>query len=142
MRFCIALQRHFRLSEFRIRSPHPYLDGFLNEKNRYQHAEKFSSHPRKSSDNSTSPTLNRARFQHFSLQSCTIGSATPKINNGCPPKIEWIIPHIAVETKENNKKKMHLAPQPHHFSRPLTSFAIPLKGVFMLSIVLARNQAV
>lgn len=27
----------------------------------------------------------------------TVGSATPKINRGCPPKIAWIIPQMAVE---------------------------------------------
>lgn len=26
-----------------------------------------------------------------------VGSATPSINNGCPPKIEWMIPQIEVE---------------------------------------------
>ena len=29
----------------------------------------------------------------------TVGSATPRISNGCPPKIEWIIPQIAVEAR-------------------------------------------
>lgn len=28
-----------------------------------------------------------------------VGSATPKIKRGCPPKIEWMIPHIAVEAR-------------------------------------------
>lgn len=27
----------------------------------------------------------------------TVGSATPKINKGWPPNIEWIIPQIAVD---------------------------------------------
>lgn len=26
-----------------------------------------------------------------------VGSATPSINNGCPPNIAWMIPHIEVE---------------------------------------------
>lgn len=27
----------------------------------------------------------------------TVGSATPSMSNGCPPKIEWITPHNAVD---------------------------------------------
>ena len=27
----------------------------------------------------------------------TVGSATPRINKGWPPKIEWMMPHIAVD---------------------------------------------
>jgi hypothetical protein len=26
-----------------------------------------------------------------------VGSATPTINRGCPPRMEWMMPHIAVD---------------------------------------------
>lgn len=29
----------------------------------------------------------------------TVGSATPKIKSGCPPKIEWITPQSAVDAR-------------------------------------------
>lgn len=35
-----------------------------------------------------------------------VGSATPKINNGCPPKIEWMIPQIAVEARVSTVLKL------------------------------------
>lgn len=35
-----------------------------------------------------------------------VGSATPRINNGCPPKIECTTPHIAVETSVSTGPKL------------------------------------
>jgi len=29
----------------------------------------------------------------------TVGSATPSMRRGCPPIIEWIIPHSAVDAR-------------------------------------------
>lgn len=29
----------------------------------------------------------------------TVGSATPRIKRGCPPKMEWMVPQIAVEAR-------------------------------------------
>lgn len=29
----------------------------------------------------------------------TVGSATPRMSSGCPPMIEWIMPHTAVEAR-------------------------------------------
>lgn len=35
-----------------------------------------------------------------------VGSATPKINSGCPPKIAWINPQIAVEASVSGVLKL------------------------------------
>lgn len=36
----------------------------------------------------------------------TVGSATPKIKRGCPPRIECIIPQIAVEARVSTVLKL------------------------------------
>uniref|UniRef100_A0A0A9G7I6 Uncharacterized protein n=1 Tax=Arundo donax TaxID=35708 RepID=A0A0A9G7I6_ARUDO len=55
----------------------------------------------------TQPVQARNRFRprsglslaklNMNVYMSTVGSATPRISRGCPPKMEWIMPHRAVD---------------------------------------------
>lgn len=44
-----------------------------------------------------------------------VGSATPKIINGCPPKIAWMTPQIAVEARVSEVLKLPSVTKANNF---------------------------